>query len=95
MQIFINNIENRAAYFKGSIFANDQNRDEELTFNFAINSKFDGFNVSRNVMFSNYTKGEGPAQLRLHKVRTKFTQNRNFWKKDTFECDIDITLDTM
>lgn len=60
LSIFIENIENRAAYFKGSLFANGQNRDEELTFTFAINSKFDGFNVSRNVMFNNKT-GEGPT----------------------------------
>jgi hypothetical protein len=35
--------------FKGSIFMNEQHRDEELKVEFAINSKFDGFNISKQV----------------------------------------------
>jgi hypothetical protein len=30
---------------------NDQHRDEELKVEFAINSKFDGFNISKQVQF--------------------------------------------
>jgi hypothetical protein len=46
---FIEQVGNNASFFKGSIFANDQYRDEELRIEFAINSKFDGFNISRQL----------------------------------------------
>ncbi len=46
---FIEQVGNNASLFKGSIFANDQFRDEELRIEFAINSKFDGFNISREM----------------------------------------------
>jgi hypothetical protein len=46
---FIEQVGNNASLFKGAIFANDQYRDEELRFEFAINSKFDGFNITREI----------------------------------------------
>ena len=53
-QYFVEKISNRAAYFMGLIFANDQYRDEEMRIQFTINSKFDGFNISKQIEF------EGP-----------------------------------
>jgi len=50
-QHFVEQVSNRAAYFKGSIFANDQYRDEEMRIQFTINSKFDGFNISKEIEF--------------------------------------------
>lgn len=44
---FIDQVPNNVTLFKGSIFTNDQFRDEELRIEFAINSKFDGFNISK------------------------------------------------
>ena len=51
MMHFFNNIRNRAAYIKGSLFANDQNSDEQLQIEISLNSKYDGFNESRNIEF--------------------------------------------
>ena len=48
---FIDQVPNNVTLFKGSIFTNDQFRDEELRIEFAINSKFDGFNISKQVEF--------------------------------------------
>lgn len=46
---FIEQVGNNASLFKGSIFSNGQYRDEELRFEFTLNSKFDGFNISREI----------------------------------------------
>ena len=46
---FIDQVPNNVTLFKGSIFMNEQHRDEELKVEFAINSKFDGFNISKQV----------------------------------------------
>lgn len=57
---FFNNIRNRAAYIKGNLFANDQNSDEQLQIEISLNSKYDGFNESRDIEFLEF-----PAQT-LH-----------------------------
>ena len=52
---FIEQVGNNASLFKGSIFSNGQYRDEELRFEFTLNSKFDGFNISREISVKNGT----------------------------------------
>lgn len=51
MMHFFNDIKNRAAYIKGNLFANDQYSDEQLQIEISINSKYDGFNQSREIEF--------------------------------------------
>ena len=48
---FINKLRNRAAYIKGNLFANDQHSDEQLQIEISINSKYDGFNASKDIQF--------------------------------------------
>ena len=85
---FIEQVGNNASLFKGSIFANGQYRDEELRFEFTLNSKFDGFNISRQL---DVEKG----QLKITNVQAIMMRVRNFWQKSTYYCSIDVTLDTM
>ena len=50
-QYFLSLVNDKVAYFKGSFYANDQFKEEELQFQFSISSKFDGFNISRSADF--------------------------------------------
>lgn len=58
MMYFVNNLRNRAAYIKGSIFANDQNSDEQLQIEIALNSKYDGLNSTKSIEFQEFLGGE-------------------------------------
>ena len=54
MMHFINKLRNRATYIKGNLFANDQNSDEQLQIEISLNSKYDGFNTSKDIEFFEY-----------------------------------------
>ena len=56
-------MEDRAAFFKGSFYANDQYKEEELQFEFTLNNKFDGFNISRSVDFQEIIDSNGEKSL--------------------------------
>ena len=92
LQTFISSVVNRAAYFKGSIFANNQYRDEELTVQFSLNSQFDGFNTSKQVKIKDYN-GK-PGYLELSNIQAKLVRIKNFWQRDIVSCQINVTIDT-
>lgn len=85
--LFVQETTNKVALFKGSIFANDQNRDEELQISFALNSKYDGFNSSKQVEVKD-------GILMIKNVPVKLIQYKNFWQRQHSACNIDLVIDT-
>jgi hypothetical protein len=85
-QYFLNKIRNKAAYIKGSLFSNNQFRDEELQINFAVNSVFNSLNVSN--LTTDFNKGI----VKILNIETQIKRFRNFWPKGMYHCNLDVTI---
>jgi hypothetical protein len=110
MMHFFNNIRNRAAYIKGNLFANDQNSDEQLQIEISLNSKYDGFNQSRDIEFLEFPARAHlednnrtmfapihivTSQIKINNLKVRLMRIKNFWEKENRYCYINMTLDTL
>ena len=82
----MNKIRNKAAYIKGSLFSNNQFRDEELQLNFAINSIINALNVSN--VATDFKNGI----VKIINIETQIKRFRNFWPKGMYHCNLDVTI---
>ena len=89
-------LENQAALFRAHLYGDGEYRDDSVQIEFALNSKFDGFNMTRElgIMFLNDTSGVMTG-LQLTGLRATKKRFRNFRQQDNVPIYINLTLETL